>query len=32
MLPKKEGSVVAVVEDRYGKKLSPLYSSLDSQD
>jgi len=32
MLPKKEGSVVAVVEDRYGKKLSPLYSSLDTQD
>ncbi|NLA96810.1 MAG: citrate lyase subunit alpha, partial [Spirochaetales bacterium] len=32
VLPGKEGSVVAVVEDRYGKKLSPLYSSLDSQD
>ncbi len=32
VLPGKEGSVVAVVEDRYGKKLSQLYSSLDSQD
>lgn len=32
VLPGKEGSVVAVVEDRYGKKLSPLYSSLDTQD
>lgn len=27
-LPKKEGRTVAVVEDRYGKKLSELYTAL----